>query len=60
MVKGYVKRNNETFKVDSVQQLVNTAIDRVTTGNWKYFINIVIEEENKIWIVDDIMDEILD
>ncbi|XP_060880057.1 uncharacterized protein LOC132951981 [Metopolophium dirhodum] len=60
MVKGYVKRNNETFKVDSVRQLVNTAIDRVTTGNWKNFINNVIEEENKIWIVDDIMDEMLD
>jgi len=60
MVKGYVKRNNETFKVDSVRQLVNTAIDRVTTENWKNFIHNVIEEENKIWMVDDIMDEILD
>ncbi|CAI6367771.1 unnamed protein product [Macrosiphum euphorbiae] len=60
MVKGYVKRNNETFKIDSSLLLVNTAIERVTTENWKNFINNVIEEENKIWMVDDIIDEILD
>ncbi|XP_016656461.1 uncharacterized protein LOC107882156 isoform X2 [Acyrthosiphon pisum] len=60
MMKGYVKRNNETFKVDSIRKLVNMAIDRVTKENWKNFINNVIEEENKIWIVDDIMDEMLD
>lgn len=46
--------------VDSVGQSVNTAIDQVTTEYWKNFINNVIEEKNKIWIVDDIMDEIFD
>lgn len=46
MVKGYVKQNNTTFKIDDV--LLNTAIDRVTSDNRKNFINHVIKEEDKI------------
>jgi len=60
MVKGYVKRENTTFKMDDVRQLLNTAIERVTPENWRNFIEYVIEEENKIWAVDDIMDELIE
>ncbi|XP_025420202.1 uncharacterized protein LOC112690407 [Sipha flava] len=60
MVKGYVKQNNTTFQIDDVRQLVNTAIERVTPQNWKNFIKHVIEEECKIWKVDDIMDDMID
>jgi len=60
MVKGYVKQNNTTYKVEDVRQLLSTAIERVTPENWKNFIKHVIHEENKIWQVDDIMDEIID
>jgi len=60
MVKGYVKRENTTFKIDDVRQLLHTAIKRVTPENWQNFIKHVIEEEDKIWKVDDIMDEIID
>jgi transposase len=30
MVKGYVKSNNMTFKIDDVRALLNTGIERVT------------------------------
>jgi len=52
MVKGYVKQKNTTFKIDDVQQLLNTAIERVTPQNWKNFIKHVIEEEDRIWKAD--------
>lgn len=60
MVKGYVKLENTTFKIDDVRQLLLTAIERVTLENWENFIKHVIEEENKIWKIDNIMDEIID
>ncbi|KAF0765161.1 DDE 3 domain-containing protein [Aphis craccivora] len=60
MVKGYVKQKNTTFKIDDVHQLLNTAIERVTPQNWQNFIKHVIEEENRIWKADDIMDEMID
>ncbi|CAI6376480.1 unnamed protein product [Macrosiphum euphorbiae] len=60
MVKGYVKRENTTFKANDVRQLLYTAIDRVTPENWQNFIKHLIDEENNIWKVDDIMDEIID
>ncbi|XP_060881664.1 uncharacterized protein LOC132953146 [Metopolophium dirhodum] len=60
MVKGYVKQNNTTFKIDDVRQLLNTAIERVTPLNWKNFIKHVIEEEDTIWKADDIMDDMID
>ncbi|XP_008179338.1 uncharacterized protein LOC103311654 [Acyrthosiphon pisum] len=60
MVKGYAKRENTTFKMDDVRQLLHTAIERVTSENWQNFIKHVIGEEDKIWKVDDIMDEVID
>lgn len=60
MVKGYAKRKNTMFKIDDVRQLHHTAIERVTPENWQNFIKHVIEEEDKIWKVDDIIDEIID
>lgn len=62
MVKGYVKENNTTFNVKNVQQLLiqATSIERVTPDNWHDFIERVKEEENKIWEVDDIMDDVID
>ncbi|XP_015370672.1 PREDICTED: uncharacterized protein LOC107166498 [Diuraphis noxia] len=60
MVKGYVKQENTMYKIDDVRQLLNSAIERVTAENWKIFIKHVIDEEDKVWKVDDIMDEIID
>jgi len=48
------------YKIDDVLQLLNSAIERVTAENWKMFIKHVIDEEDKVWKVDDIMDEIID
>lgn len=65
MVKGYIKQNREqnsssAYEIDDLHKLLLTAIERVTENDWQHFIEQVIEEENKIWKVDDIMDEIID
>ena len=46
--------------MDEVKNLLNIAIERVTSENWKNFIEHVKKEENKITEVDTIMDEIID
>lgn len=60
MVKGYVKQKNTTFKINDVRQLLITAIERVTPQNWQNFIKQVIEEEDRIWKADNIMDDMID
>ncbi|KAL4123323.1 hypothetical protein QTP88_015520 [Uroleucon formosanum] len=60
MVKMYVKRENTTYKIDDVRQLLNSAIEQITAENWKNFIKHVIDEEDKVWKVDDIMDGTID
>ncbi|XP_022162283.1 uncharacterized protein LOC111028063 [Myzus persicae] len=61
MVKGYMKQENTaTFEIDDVRLLLNRGIERVTPENWKNFIKQVIEEENKLWEVDNIMDKLID
>ena len=52
------KRNQ--LKLADIQQLLHQTIARVTPENQVNFIKHVIEEENKMWDVDDIMDEIID
>lgn len=60
MVRGHIKQHSISNKVDDERQVLETAIERVTAENWQHFIEQTIGEENKIWEVDDIMDEILD
>jgi len=59
MVKGYVKQENTAFDIDDFRLLLNTGIERVTAENWRNFIKLVIEEEDKMWKADDVMDELI-
>lgn len=59
-VKERVKKKNKTFEVEDVRQLITIAVELVTGEDWGGFIERAIEEENKIWEVDDIMDELID
>lgn len=59
-VRERVKRKNRTFEVEDVRQLVAIAVDRVTADDWAGYIGRAVQEENKIWELDDIMDELMD
>jgi len=60
MIKRNMKQINTTNKIQDVKNLLSMAIDRVKPQHWCDFIKLAIEEEDKIWQVDDIMDEIID
>ncbi|KAE9529194.1 hypothetical protein AGLY_011990 [Aphis glycines] len=60
VVKGHVKTNNTTFKLNDVRQLLIDGIQRVTPEMWSNFISHTIKEEDKFWQIDFISDDILE
>lgn len=60
MVKGYVKSNNNTFKIQDVKLLLEQGVDRVTAEHWTNFIKHVTSEEKKMWEIDHITDKMID
>lgn len=56
-VKGYVARNNNTFKLQEVRQLLMDSLANVTAENWQSAIKHVIAEEEKMWDLDGLIDE---
>ena len=59
-VKGYVARNNKTFKIGDVKALVEQGIKEVTKEKWKGCIEHVIAEEETFWKSNDLCDCIVD
>lgn len=58
-VKGYVAKNNKTFNLKEVRQLLQEAINNISEENWKNCVKHVVEkEEPRYWDIDDRMEEI--
>jgi len=60
VVKGHVKTNNTTFKLNDVRQLLIDGTQRVTPEMWSNFISHTIKEEDKFWQIDFITDDMLE
>jgi transposase len=59
-VKGYVKANNTTFKLNDVKQLLIDGVARVTPENWRNYEKHILEGESKFWDLDRIVDDLFD
>lgn len=59
-VKGFVASNNTTFKIRDIRPLVETSVTHVTAEKWKNCIAHAIKEEDRMWNLDGISDEIVD
>ena len=57
-IKGYVARENRTFKLNDVKDLVIQGINNVTAENWINCIKHVSLKENEMWEIDGIVDEV--
>ncbi|XP_026811106.1 uncharacterized protein LOC113552421 [Rhopalosiphum maidis] len=60
MVKNHVKQHNTTCKSSDVKKLLSDGIQRITPKIWNNFVSHTITEENKLYKMDFIVDEILD
>ncbi|XP_026746152.1 uncharacterized protein LOC113507498 [Trichoplusia ni] len=58
--KGYVARNNKTFKIKDVKKLFEEGVKEVTPENWRQCINHTIKVEDKMCQLDHIIDECVD
>lgn len=47
-VKGYVARNNTSFKPQDVRAVLQTAIQEVTSGNWRNCVQLILKEEESL------------
>ncbi|GFY46190.1 hypothetical protein TNIN_319371 [Trichonephila inaurata madagascariensis] len=57
-VKGYVAKENKTFKLNEINELETKGIDKVSTQNSTNCINHVIKKEKEMWEIDELVDEI--
>jgi len=60
VIKNHVKQNNTTFKLNDVRQLLIDGVQRVTPEMWANFVKHTIKEEDKMWDIESITDEMLD
>ncbi|XP_027850809.2 uncharacterized protein LOC114130114 [Aphis gossypii] len=59
-VKNYVKTHNTTYELKDVIKLLKKGLENVTPEMWTNFEEHVIEEEEKLWNIEGIIEEILD
>ncbi|CAH2102128.1 unnamed protein product [Euphydryas editha] len=59
-VKGYVAKNNTTFKFERVKELLNEGIKQITPEKWRKCVEHVKKEEEKFSQLDHIVDNVTD
>ncbi|GJQ67135.1 hypothetical protein Trydic_g8054 [Trypoxylus dichotomus] len=56
-VKHHVAANNKTFKISEVKELLLERLDVVTPEAWANSVKHAIEEENKMYQLDNIVED---
>lgn len=59
-VKGYVARNNTTFKMTDVKKLLEEGLSKIDVTKWKNCVEHVIKEETKLNGLNDAVDKTVD
>jgi len=59
-VNEHIKKHIGNSALSDVQQLAKDAIERVTGPLWKIYFERIIREEDKMWKLDDLIDEMMD
>ncbi|KAE9521967.1 hypothetical protein AGLY_017640 [Aphis glycines] len=60
VVKNHVKQNNTTFKLNDVKKLLIEGVQKVTSDMWANFVSHTIKEEDKLYEIDFITENMLD
>lgn len=60
MLKSFVKCNNTTFKINDIKQLFIDGINQITPDHWNNFEKCIIDEENRFWDIDIMVDDMID
>jgi len=60
VVKNHVKQNNTTFKLNDVKKLLTEGVQKVTSDMWANFVSHTIKEEDKLYKIDFISEQMLE
>nr|XP_023022563.1 uncharacterized protein LOC111510841 [Leptinotarsa decemlineata] len=55
-MKSYVARKNTSYKIQAVRELLYESLQHITEQNWRDAVRHAIEEEQKMWDLDNIID----
>ncbi|XP_072381193.1 uncharacterized protein [Diabrotica undecimpunctata] len=58
--KEYVARNNTTFKLQDVRQLLSDSISKISSDNWQKAVGRVIAEKETFWKLDMLVKETIE
>ncbi|CAG4981685.1 unnamed protein product [Colias eurytheme] len=58
--EGHVARNNKTFKLIEVKKLFEEALQLITAEKWRSFVSHIIKEEDKMYGLDNLIDNVSD
>ncbi|XP_072401042.1 uncharacterized protein [Diabrotica undecimpunctata] len=59
-MKGYVARENVTFKIIDVQSLLQASLDNIHSTDWSNAISHVIKVEDDMWRLDGMVDTVIE
>ncbi|XP_072392426.1 uncharacterized protein [Diabrotica undecimpunctata] len=59
-MKGYVARENVTFKISHVQRLLQASLDNIHSTDWTNAISHVIKVEADMWRLDATVDNVIE
>ncbi|XP_050515028.1 uncharacterized protein LOC126890217 [Diabrotica virgifera virgifera] len=59
-MKGYVARENVTYKISDVQRLLQASLDSINSTDWKNAISHVIKVEDDMWRLDGMVDNVIE
>ncbi|GBM76097.1 hypothetical protein AVEN_122563-1 [Araneus ventricosus] len=57
-VKGYIARQNQTFKLPEVKNLLLEALDKVSGNDWKNAVAHVTKIEKEFWTMDGLIEDV--
>ncbi|CAK1592032.1 unnamed protein product [Parnassius mnemosyne] len=58
--KGYVARNNKTFKMTEVKKLFEEGLQHITPEKWNSCVSHIIKKEDKMYGLDHMIDNVTD
>jgi len=59
IVKKHVKDNNKTFKLQDIKHVLIEGVNKVSPDMWNNFAGHVIEEEEKSWCLDNVVEDLM-
>lgn len=59
-MKGFVAKNNKTFKLSDVEELCKKGLDQIGAEEWQKCIEHTEKKEKEMWDLDEVIENTVD